>query len=454
MRHPGERENADQKRDHIEGEAAHDKGAAAMTLDRRRFLTRTSFGLAGALAAFPPGETATPIVPSQSDPLRDGWEAVRGQFALARDYIHLGGFLLASHPAPVRDAIEAHRRGLDENPVDYLHAQGPRCEHEVLDAAAHYLGARSSDIALTDSTTMGLGLLYNGLNLRAGQEILTTQHDYYATRESLNLKAKRTGASIRTIPLYERLDAVSEDSIVEAIVQALRPETRVIALTWVHSSTGLKLPIRRIADALDRVNAGREEPDRALLCVDGVHGFGVEDVAVAALGCDFFVAGCHKWLFGPRGTGLLWGHPRAWPAVTPTIPSFTYAGTPASAMTPGGFHAFEHRWALTQAFQFHQQLGRSRVAARIHELNRQFKEGLAQMPSVTLYTPRSQTLSAGLICFDVAGLDPRTVVQRLAHQRIIATVTPYATSYARVAPSLLNSPEEIDRALAAIRGLA
>ena len=110
--------------------------------------------------------------------------------------------------------------------------------------------------------------------------------------------------------------------------------------------------------------------------------------------------------------------------------------------------------ALTQAFQLHQEIGKPRVAARIHELSRQFKEGLASMRHVELHTPQSEELSAGLICFDVGGLRPGEVVQRLRERRIIATVTPYATSYARVAPGLLNSPEEVETALRAIRTLA
>jgi selenocysteine lyase/cysteine desulfurase len=101
----------------------------------------------------------------------------------------------------------------------------------------------------------------------------------------------------------------------------------VLALTWVHSSTGLKLPLRRIAETLDRINADRDEADRVLFCVDGVHGFGIEDVVLADLGCDFLMAGCHKWLFGPRGTGIVAGTKRGWDAVLPPIPSFIDGGT-------------------------------------------------------------------------------------------------------------------------------
>ena len=420
---------------------------------RRAFLIRTGLTFAaGALAgASAPIQT---VLAQQDLPSGDSWDAVRQFFNLDWSYIHLGGLLLASHPRPVREAIERHRRGLDDNPVHYLHEEGPRLEADVLRAAAAYLGAKPTDVALTDSTTMGLGLLYNGLRLRPGQEILTTRHDFYATHEALRLAAARTGAIVRQVALYDRPDTASEDEIVDRLARALTPATRVVAVTWVHSSTGLKLPIRPIADALARLNAARPESDRALLCVDGVHGLGVEDATVEGLGCDFLVAGTHKWLFGPRGSGFVWGHPRSWPAAAPTIPTFSGGGSPASLMTPGGFHSFEHRWALAQAFDLHLGLGKAGVADRIHALNRQLKEGLATMPHVRLHTPLDERLSAGLVCFEVAGLTPPAVVERLRERRIVATVTPYATQYARLAPGLLNTPSEVETALSEIRALA
>jgi isopenicillin-N epimerase len=421
-------------------------------LDRRQFLFRA--GLAFATAeVLELVETEEPRAATSVDQAVS-WETVRNQFRLSRRWIHLGGLLLASHPTVVRRAIERHRRALDANPVHYLHERGADLDAAVWREAARHLGAPASEIALTDSTTMGLGIVYNGIDLRAGQEALTTTHDFFATHEALRLKAARSGASVRRIQLYGRPDTASEDEIVGSIVRAIRPQTRVLAVTWVHSSTGVKLPIRPIADALAEINARRDERSHVLLCVDAVHGLGVENATVAELRCDFFIAGCHKWLFGPRGTGVVWGSGRGWRAATPTIPSFDGGATAGRAMTPGGFHSFEHRWALADAFSFHRRIGKARVAARIHDLNRRFKEGLANMPHVTLYTPRSPDLSAGIVCFDIRGLPPDTVVARLRGRRIIATVTPYRPSYARVAPGLLNTPSEVDRALAAIRALA
>ena len=423
-----------------------------MPLDRRTFLVRTGLTFAaGALAAAPIWADDEEITEDAASLAT--WRSVRDQFQLSRDLVHLGSFLLASHPVRVRRAIARHRGGLDRNPVEYLHRWGPRLEANVLRAAAAYLGADPADIALTDSTTMGLGLLYNGLDVRAGDELLTTEHDFFATHASLEYKAHRSGATVRRVRLYDAGESVSASQIVDRLMAGVTARTRVVAVTWVHSSTGVKLPIRRIADALAQANAGRAPRERALLCVDGVHGLGVENVTVGGLGCDFLLAGTHKWVFGPRGTGLVWGKPDAWRRATPTIPSFSGSATSGAAMTPGGFHSFEHRWALDQAFRFHLAIRKRRVESRIHALATRFKAGLAAMPNVTLITPRDEALSACLVCFHVRGRAPDDVVARLRARRIVATQTPYNPSYARVGPGIVNSAGEIDRALAAVSRL-
>lgn len=242
--------------------------------------------------------------------------------------------------------------------------------------------------------------------------------------------------------------------------------TRIVAVTWVHSSTGLKLPIHDMALAIQAINRSRDERDRIIFCVDGVHALGVEDFRVSELGCDFLIAGTHKWMFGPRGTGLVWGHPQAWPIAQATIPTFNSQVfdrwmentsskdlPPSIHMTPGGFHSFEHRWALDEAFTFHQAIGKSKVTQRIYELNQQLKQGLAAMSHVTLHTPMSQDLSAGIVCFEVAGMAPRLVVEKLRQRNIVGSVTPYATKYVRLAPSLINSEKEIETTLEEIRKL-
>jgi selenocysteine lyase/cysteine desulfurase len=318
---------------------------------------------------------------------------------------------------------------------------------------------------------MSLALIYAGLPLRNGQEILTSVHDHYSHHESIRLAAERSGASVRRIALFDNfadLPNVTEDALVERVRRAIRPQTRVVGLTWVHSQSGLKLPLRAIAAALREINAARDENDRVLFVVDGVHGLGCEDETIAETGCDAFAAGTHKWMFGPRGTGLIWARQSVWAAMRPTIPTFDdfelfgdwqqerkpNGPARASWFTPGGFHAFEHEWAVEAAFEFHRSLGRAKVAQRTHALNRRLKDGLAAMKHVKLYTPRSDALSAGLVGFDVEGLAPKEAVSRLLSDRILATESPYGRSVVRLSANIANTPEDIDLALAAVDRLA
>jgi selenocysteine lyase/cysteine desulfurase len=328
------------------------------------------------------------------------------------------------------------------------------------------MGGKAQNIALTDSTTMGLGMVYSGLKLQPGDEVLQTVHDHYSTDMSLAYRAQRTGAKINRIALYDDPAQVSVDDVLNRLKAAITPNTRAFAATWVHSSTGVKLPIRAMADTISELNKQRKAHQQILFCVDGVHGFGIENQDISELGCDFFIAGTHKWIFGPRGTGLIWGNDKAWGQSKPVIPSFSASyevwmgGMTADQvpvgehMSPGGFHSFEHRWALPEAFKLHLQLGKANVQKRIHQLNQQTKQGLASMAHVKLYTPSGNDLSSGLVCFDVQGMAPESVVKTMHDKGIIMSSTPYRVSYARFAPSLLNSEQEIERALTEIQALA
>ncbi|HEU5474686.1 MAG TPA: aminotransferase class V-fold PLP-dependent enzyme [Actinophytocola sp.] len=411
--------------------------------------TGVGSALAGCTTAEAPPAAAA-RQPAAFDP--ESWDSVRAQFSLDPGIAHFAAFVLAAHPAPVRAAIETHRAGLDTDTHAYLN-QGVQREEEVREAAAGYLGANPAEIALTDSTTMGMGLLCGGMRLRAGQEVLTTEHDFFGTHEALRLLAERTGAPVRRVRLYDDPAAATEADMVARLRAGIGPATRLVVVTWVHSSTGVRLPIKAMSTALAEANANRDPADQALLVVDGVHGFAAVDTTVTELGCDFLTAGTHKWLFGPRGTGLLWG--RAWAAVAPVIPSFSGAESPGREATPGGYHSFEHRWAAKEAFEFHKAIGRDRIAARIQEQATRLKEGLAGISSVRLVTPKDPAVSAGLVMCSINGMSPNQAVQRLrSEHRIDASVTPYAEPLVRFGPSIVTTPEQVDavvRAVAALR---
>jgi isopenicillin-N epimerase len=439
-----------------------------MSINRRHFLINTGIAVAaGAISAVGQNSATKFATKTAGNDLQD-WGSVRAQFdSLSPEYVHLSSFFLASHPRPVRETIEKYRRAIDDNPFLFIEENIFTMPARIQTAVAEYLNGKPEEVAVINSTTMGLAFVYQGLPVNSGQEILTTTHDHFVHHEAIRLAAARAGGNVKKIELFDYLSSVSEAEIVGQIKKSITPKTRVVGITWVHSGTGLKLPVRQIADAIGEANKGRAEADRILLVVDGVHGFGVEDESVAAIGADFFIAGTHKWMFGPRGTGIVWAKAENWKILRMTFPAFAMetfgawlTGTEVKApmqaawLTQGGFHAFEYEWALPSAFEFHKQIGRKRIAERIHTLNDQMKEGLAKMKHVKLHTLRGNKLSAGLICFDVAGMKSDEVVKRLLEKRIVASVAPYKTSYARLAPSLLNTPEEIETTLRQIQTFA
>ena len=256
-------------------------------LSRRTFLARTSAaagGLAlgvGAACSGSDDDTAGSDAGAADDraaPFDPGdWASVRAQFPLRTDKAQFAAYVLASHPAPVAEAVARHRAGLDEDTHAYLAATETDAELAVHEAAVEYLGAQPGEVALTDSTTMGLGLLYVGLRLRGGDEVLTTEHDFYSTHQAWRLRTDRDGVTVRRVRLYDDPAAATADDMVGRLMAAVTPTTRVVAVTWVHSGTGVRLPVRAIADALAQANAGRSIDERTLLCVDGVHGLGAVD---------------------------------------------------------------------------------------------------------------------------------------------------------------------------------
>ncbi len=446
-----------------------------MTLNRRDFVASVGLSFAGAAAAARAAEVAAAAVPAVD--ANSDWSAVKAQFdRLSPEWLHFSQFYIVSHPKPVRDSIEHFRDLLDQNPfITTEHGMGfdgffgadvkelpypVRVQH----AAAKYVGGKPEEIALTNSTTEGLALIYNGLVLKEGDEVLCTTHDHYVHHEAIRMACEKSGASWRRAPLYADSSVATVDEMVGNLKKAIHPYTRVIGLTWVHSSTGMKIPVRELTKLVAEVNADRGKDEQILVVLDAVHGFGNQEAQLSQLGADFVAVSTHKWIFAPRGTGLIWVPERNWGRIRPTIPTFYDVEpfvawedgrapriTGATWLSPGGFKSFEHQWAAASAFEFHERIGRERIAERIANLNTQCKEGLRGIPKVKVLTPMDPKLSAGIIAFEVEGQKAGDTVERLLGRKVIASTSPYKDTKARLAPSLVNDEREVDAALKAMR---
>ncbi len=411
--------------------------------DRRTFLKQ-----AGVFAA------SLPLLPqalvAEATPLANTpWTGLKQLFNQDPDYLHFSNFLVASHPKPVRDAIERYRLQIDRNPglaMDWGLQETWKREGQVREWAGRYLNATPAQIALTGSTSEGLAMIYGGIKVRADQEILTTVHEHYATQNSLDFRVQKQGTQVRRITLFDSPSRVSVDEVLGNIQRNIRPNTRVLGMTWVQSGSGVKLPVGEIGKLVEEHNRSRDDQDRLLYVIDGVHGFGVENLDFPDMHCDFFIAGTHKWMFGPRGTGLVCARDTENKYVTPMVPTFSEDTNFATTMTPGGYHAFEHRWAADEAFKLHLQLGKAPVQARIHALNTELKNQLLAHPKIELVTPRNPELSAGFTFFRVKGQDSDAVVAHMMKNRVVIdAVDRDVGPVIRTSPGLLNSSDEIQR---------
>ncbi|MFK3774292.1 aminotransferase class V-fold PLP-dependent enzyme [Pseudomonas sp. NPDC089406] len=416
--------------------------------DRRTFLKQAGL-FAASLPLLPGALAATAGSPTAGG--ANKWQQLRSLFPLAPDIAHFANFLVTAHPRPVQDEIDRYRAILDHNPaqcMDWDSQYEWQREDQVREWAGRYLGVRPRQVALTGSTTEGLGMIYGGLHVAPHQEILTTEHEHYSTRNCLAFRQRQQGTQVRKLRLFDTPREVSTDRVLTLIDQQIRPQTRVLGMTWVHSGSGVKLPVGAIGELVRQHNRNREEAERIIYVVDGVHGFGVEDQRFADFNCDYFIAGTHKWMFGPRGTGIICAASEQMQHLTPTFATFSRNEDFGTIMTPGGYHAFEHRWALGKAFELHLSLGKADVQARIHQLNDYLKERLGEHRAIELVTPRSREFSAGFTFLRIKDRDADAVAAHLiANKVMVDAVDRDAGPVVRFAPGLLNDEQQIDRAM-------
>jgi len=175
--------------------------------------------------------------------------------------------------------------------------------------AAALLGCDKDEIALTRNTTEGMNAVAQGIDWRRGDRVLSTDHEHEGGSVCWKHFARRCGIEIDRVKLPVPPQSPAE--VLTLFERAITGRTRVISLSHVTFSTGLRLPVRQVAD-LARANG-------SLLVVDGAQSAGALDVNVRELGCDAFATSGHKWLLGPKGTGILYIRKASWPKIQPLL---------------------------------------------------------------------------------------------------------------------------------------
>ncbi|WGL60883.1 aminotransferase class V-fold PLP-dependent enzyme [Pigmentibacter sp. JX0631] len=388
------------------------------------------------------------------------WKKFRNDFILDPNFIHLSLAIQVSHSIQLNKEIDKYRSMIDKNP-DLMRRERHFHTGETITAAAKYLNTSKDLIALTESSTMAMAIVLNGFIFKKDDEIITTDSEHYSLEKLCEYNAVRQNLSIKKFELSKVIKGIKKEQIINGILDKITDKTKLIAISWVNSKYGLKMPIKDIAKKLKKINFSRSENEKILFCVDGVHGFGVEAFqSIHELDVDYFAAGCHKWLFGPRGTAILWASEKGWKRIEPTIPSFEKIAwdiflswenkkfkeeelLKSKFCTPGGFKNFEYIWALKYAFENQEKIGKINIYKKIKYLADICKKELIKIKNLELITPLNSELSSGFICFNFTGIEPSSIVKKMYDKNIIIGQSPYKDTCLRITPSIFNTEEEI-----------
>jgi selenocysteine lyase/cysteine desulfurase len=275
--------------------------------DRRGFLS--SFGAVAAGIALPNPKALQEITHQAPPPLPDSslydrdeeayWTALRKQFLIPEDEVYLNNGTVGSSPMPVLHAImqcyHDSERLAQSNPEDYP-IWGYAAWNEFRDPMAKFIGCNRDEIALLRNATEANSYIANGVDLKAGDEVLITDQEHPGGEHPWNLRAKRYGIMVRKITLPKPVPNAA--AVLNLFNDAITPRTKVIFFSHVTTVTGVVLPAKEIC-ALAHSKG-------ILSAVDGAHVPGMMKLDVHDLGCDMYSASPHKWLQATKGTGFLY----------------------------------------------------------------------------------------------------------------------------------------------------
>jgi selenocysteine lyase/cysteine desulfurase len=409
--------------------------------------TRRSFLVAGtgALAALRPHaldrvfaatRAAGSRAPADIAADEDYWREVQGAFTVNRAYINLNNGGVSPSPRIVQEAMKRYLDLSNEAPVYTMwQLLEPQIE-SVRQGLARAFGCDAEEMAITRNASESLETCILGLDLKAGDEILTTNQDYPRMITAWRQRERREGLVLKTISFPVPPPSMAD--LVKRFEQALTPRTRVIQLCHITNLTGQIFPVKEIC------RLGRERSIEVI--VDGAHAFGHFPFTLKDLDCDYYGTSLHKWLFAPHGTGFLYVRKakiaKLWPLMaapaemTDNIRKFEEIGT----------HPAANHNAIAEALTFQEGIGLDRKAARLRYLRDRWMRRLQGQKGVQIHTSFDPTMGCAIGNVGIGGVDTKKLADYLWAKRRIIVVPIVHEEYQglRVTPNLYTTLEEVD----------
>lgn len=405
----------------------------AELLERRRFLRMSAAALAGTTSVI--GGSGSAFGAAAPRPEWDS-EAVRSEFGFQDGLVYMNNGTLGPVPKRVIATATKAWREMELNPAGNGFGPTLQMAEAVRKKAADYLGCDEDEIVIMPNTTQSMNTVAQGCHLETGDRVLTTDQEHPGGFRCWEYYQKRIGVEIDRTPIPT--PPKSEQEIVDLLAARITPRTKIISVAHVTYTTGLRLPISKIAELAEAHNC--------LLVVDGAQGPGALNINVKELNCDTYATSAHKWMLAPKGTGILYINRRAAERIDPLLlqdGNRFYTATSGTLNMPAVI-------GLGASIDFLTELGKQRIEDWSMYLRKILYDGFRGLPNATIVSPEEGPLTSPIVSAGLKGLSGGDVAAALKKQDIVVKVVSYGN---RISTHVYNDEQDVEKLLTGIKKL-
>jgi len=390
-------------------------------------------GLDRILAA---GRATSSHSPEQLARDEDFWFEIQQAFTLDRTLINLNNGGVSPSPRVVQEAMKRYLDLSNEAPVHTMwRLLEPQIE-SVRRRLATSFGCDPEEMAITRNASEALETCILGLDLKPGDEVLTTNQDYPRMLTSWRQREKRDGLILKMISFPTPPGNLEE--LAERFEKTITPKTKVILVCHITNLTGQIFPIRRICQM------GRERGIEVI--VDGAHAYAHFPFKQADLDCDYYGTSLHKWLLAPHGTGFLYVRKSKIAGLWPLMAAPDSMQKDIRKFEEIGTHPAANHNAIAEALAFHEGIGGERKAARLRYLKDRWARRLGDQKGIHIFTSFDPAQSCGLALVGLEGVDSTKLADHLwdRYRIIVVAIVHEEFQGIRVTPNVYTTIGEID----------
>jgi len=374
------------------------------------------------------------------------WREIQQAFTLDRTILNFNNGYTCPSPRVVHEALKRYLDISNQAPIHYMWNQMEPNVETVRRNLAAEIGCDAEELAITRNASEGLQIAQLGLDLKAGDEVVTTNQDYGRMLDTWDQRVRRDKIVVNKISFPVPTTNLAE--LTDRISRAITPKTKVIHICHITNLTGQLFPVRDIA------RLARSKGIQTI--VDGAHAFAHFPFKMSELECDYYGCSLHKWLLAPVGTGFLYVRRENIAKLWPLTPAAASKSDNIRKFEEVGTHPAANHNAIAEALAFHQAIGTERKAARLRYLNDRWAKRVDKLPGVKILNSREPNQAWGLFNVSLERVDAPKAYDYLWSKYRIITAAIKRDDYQglRVTPNIYTTLEEVDTFAHAIEDVA